>query len=149
MARRTSAAVKGFSQPSHPALRHEGLGLGAEAIPRDDNEPLAELRRVLLQRPVEAGPVELWHAQVTEDQVIGALLELRQGQPAVGRRVHAVAVAAQQRRQRFDHGGFVIHQQNGEAGDGGSRPPLSLAPRRALMRHLQRGRVSRSRSAAA
>ena len=78
-----------------------------------------------LQRPVEAGPVQLWHAQVTQDHIIGAFLEFHERQPAVGRGVHGVAVTAQQPGHRGDDAGFIIYKQNAAAGDGGQHSSLS------------------------
>src|SRR5262245_26145302 len=45
---------EGFGQPWHAALCKESQGLGAQGIPGEKNEPLAQLRRVVLQCPVEA-----------------------------------------------------------------------------------------------
>ena len=86
---------EGFGQSWHTALRKEGRDLGAQGIAREENKAPAQRRRALLQRPVETWPIQLWHAQITQDQVIGALLKLLQGQPAIGRRVDRMAIATQ------------------------------------------------------
>ena len=101
-------------------LDTEGLGVRVQGIPREQDEPLAHLRMEGFQRPVEAGPVQFWHAHVTQDQIIGVLLELHERQSAVGRGVYGMAVAAQQLGQCVGNAGFIIHKQNG-AGDGGQR----------------------------
>ena len=93
-------------------LEPRGVGLRVQGIPGQEDEPLAGLRIAALQRPIEARPVQFRHAQITQDQIIRALLELHERQPAVGRSVHGVAVALQQMRQRLGDAGFIIHNQN-------------------------------------
>ena len=105
MVRRTSTAVKGLVSRGTSLCAKKAATSGLRGIPRQENEAPTELRRVLLQRPVEAGSVQFRHAQITEDQVIGTLLEPRQGQLSVGRCVDRVAVATQQPGQRFDNAG--------------------------------------------
>src|SRR5262249_53012620 len=56
---------EGFGQPRHAALRKEGRRLGARGIPGEKNDPPAQLRRLLLQCPVETRSIQLRHAQVT------------------------------------------------------------------------------------
>src|SRR4029450_12956687 len=87
---------EGLGQSGHAALGYESEDLGAQGIPGKENEALAQMRIMDLQCPVEPWPVQLRHAQVAQDQVIGPFLEHGQRQPAVGRDLPGVAVAARE-----------------------------------------------------
>src|SRR5262249_25021214 len=111
------SGTKGFHQPVYSSLLTEGHRLTGDGIACKENEPLLQLR-ILLQRLVEACSVQLWHAQVAQDQVIGAFLEPGQGHPTVGRGIHGMTVAAQQPGEPSDHAGFIIHHEDRLPADG-------------------------------
>src|SRR5712691_10689867 len=102
----------GFGQTRRGTLLKEQPRLRIERVPGEKNDALEEVRILALQRPVETRPVEFWHPQVTHEQVIATLLELRQRQAAVGHRLHDVAITAQQRSQALGNAGFIVNDQN-------------------------------------
>ena len=68
----------GFGQTRHGTLLKEQPRLRIERVPGEKNDALEEVRILALQRLVETRPVEFRHPQVTHEQVIATLLELRQ-----------------------------------------------------------------------
>ena len=73
MARRASRAMlKGFVN-RRTALLQKGLRGGLQRIPRQEDEAQAEVGLLALQEPIETRAIELWHAHVAQDEVIGAL----------------------------------------------------------------------------
>jgi hypothetical protein len=98
-----------FTQPWAATLRQKRLVIGCGAIPREKHHPLAQRGRSLLQLGIEGAPVELGHAQVTQDHVIGLRLERSQGVPAIARRCHHVPVALEEPGQRADQAGLIIN----------------------------------------
>jgi hypothetical protein len=64
---------------------------------------------LLLQLGIEGAPVELGHAQVTQDHVIRLRLERSQGVPAIARRRHHVPVALEEPGQRADQARLIIN----------------------------------------
>jgi hypothetical protein len=90
---------KGFRETRRATRLQEGLRGGLQGIARQKDAALTEVWLLALQKPVKTRAVELRHAHVAQDQVIGARGELGQGQAPVLHRVHGVAIAAQQPRQ--------------------------------------------------
>src|SRR2546422_1998903 len=61
---------------------------------------------------VEARPVELWHLEIAQDEVVRFGAQLLQGGAAVGRDVHAVVVEPEKIRQRLRDVGLIVHHED-------------------------------------
>src|SRR3989454_4517386 len=64
---------------------------------------------------VEARPVELWHLEIAQDEVVRFGAQLLQGGAAVGRDVHAVVVEPEKIRQRLRAVGLMVPPEDGLA----------------------------------
>ena len=87
--RRASAMGKGFVRHGAPLCLQERLRGGLQGIARQEDEARAEVGLLALQEPVETRAIQLRHAHVAQDEVIGARLQLGQRQAPVRHRVHA------------------------------------------------------------
>jgi hypothetical protein len=89
MALRTAAAVQGFDTHSWPhCVRNAMLSSLAVSAVR---KTLEQIGILLPQDSIQGWPVESSHTQVTQDDVIAVLVELRQGVRPVVCRVDGVA----------------------------------------------------------
>ena len=79
----------GLAQPRAATLLEERPAGRTPGIAREKNDPLAQGRILPRQEGVEGWPVQVGHMQVTHNHVIGPLLELGQGVPAIARRLDA------------------------------------------------------------
>ena len=103
---------KGFRETRRATLLQEGLRGGLQRIARQEDEARAEVGLLALQEPVETRAIQLRHAHVAQDEVIGVLVQLGQRQAPVRHRVHGVAIAAQQTRQPIGQAQLVIDNQD-------------------------------------
>ena len=102
----------GLIEAGLATLRQKRGAGGSQRIPGQENDPLTEGGRLLLQPGVERWSIQLRHPQVTQDQVIVPLLELGQGALAIVRRINAVAVVVEEPGQRPDKTRLIVNQQN-------------------------------------
>jgi hypothetical protein len=86
---------KGFRETRRATLLQELVRGGLQGIARQEEEAPAEVGLLALQELVESGAIQLRHAHVAQDEVIGALVQLGQRQAPVRRQVYGVAIAAQ------------------------------------------------------
>jgi len=61
---------------------------------------------------VKTGPVQIGHADITENQIIGTCLEGRQTLATVGRQSEIVTAALEQALQGPPYRGFIVDEQN-------------------------------------
>jgi hypothetical protein len=93
------SGIAGLWHPRLTALRQERHAFGIQGIAGEKNHPLAQVWILTREDVIESRPVEFWHPQVTEDDVIAPLLEQGQGAIAIVCRVYGGAVTAQDERQ--------------------------------------------------
>jgi hypothetical protein len=99
----------GLPEPRAATLRQERPAGLATGIPREKNDPLAQGRILPREDGIEGRAIQLRHPQVTQNHVIVLLLELGQSVTAIGRRGHAVAIAAQQGCEGADHARLIVN----------------------------------------
>jgi len=86
------SGIAGLWHPRLAALREERHTGGIQGVAGEKNDALPQVGILARQDVVERWPVEFWHPQVTEDDVIVPLLEQSQGAIAIVCRVHGSAV---------------------------------------------------------
>ena len=133
----------GLGQPGLATLlqkRHAGvLTVG----PGEKNDPPRQPGKLLPQAEVERVPVHLGHRQVRHDDVIALGLQLGERVPPIPRRLHAVAITAQEHGQCANQARFIVNHQNGARGARCHDLPRSHRPERSASR--RRAAVQRRR----
>jgi hypothetical protein len=127
--------AKGFRETRRATPLQERLRGGLQGIAREEDDTRAQVGLLALQEPVERRAVQLRHAHVAQNEVIGELVQLGQRQPPVRRQVHGVAIAAQETHQTGGQDHLVLDNQD-------SVP----APRRPLNSARRVGRWRRHRA---
>src|SRR2546425_1755272 len=82
------------------------------SIASEEDDPPKQMRVVPRKSLVEARPVELWHLEIAQDEVVRFGAQLLQGGAAVGRDVHAVVVEPEKIRQRLRDVGLIVHHED-------------------------------------
>src|SRR5688572_18691628 len=85
MSCRTSRARKGLMRCRQSTCSKKVTGLWAQYIPGEENHARQQVWIMLLQFAVKARPVQARHANITEDDIIGALPNGLESIMAVGR----------------------------------------------------------------
>jgi hypothetical protein len=76
-------------------LLKKGLAVGSQGIPGEKQHSLAQVDMLLAQPVIELDPIESWHTEIAQHDVIAMLVQLPQGKVPIGCRVDRTAIMAE------------------------------------------------------
>ena len=118
--------AKGFRETRRATLLQELLRGGLQGIARQEDDTRTEMGLLARQEPVERRAVQLRHAHVAQDEVIGALVQLGHRQTPVRRDVHGVAIGgAGDVPGRWPGSPVFLDNQDCAAPESGAAAPLA------------------------
>src|SRR4029453_9879208 len=88
--------TEGFRQTGDLSLFEKRTRFLTERISSEENHPPEQVRLLLLQCLIEPRAIQFRHAEITEYEIIGLCVQHGQRELPMRRRVHGMAVSAQQ-----------------------------------------------------
>ena len=110
-----------FVHPRLATLLKKCRAFGSQGIAGEKQHTFAQIGMLMAQHVIEIDPIESWHTQITQHDVIALRVQLPQGEVPIGRRVHGIAIPAQELGQPMPKTLFIINHLNPPRSGRGSR----------------------------
>ena len=88
-------SIARFVHPRLATLLKKCRAFGSHGIAGEKQHTIAHVGMVLTQHGIELFPIESWHTQIAQHDVIAMLLQLHEGAVPIGRRVDGATIMAE------------------------------------------------------
>jgi hypothetical protein len=105
-------SITRLGKPRLGALFEKHYAVGTQSIPREKNHPLGQVSILTQHDGVQIWTVETRHTQVTQEDIIAMGLKLGQSGRPIVRRIHCIAIPAQDLGESTHKAPFIINHQN-------------------------------------